>query len=109
MAIHPIIRFAMLLYGSAACLAAGAQAADSVPTAAATGFDFATLERTAQSLAQGAFVPDRGVPGEHLERFYTYDQYRDITTISSGACGAARVYLSICSCFTAVTCPMIAF
>jgi glucans biosynthesis protein len=78
MSVQPIIRFAMLLYVSAACLASGAQAADSAPTARAMGFDFATLERTAQSLAQAAFVPDRGVPGEHLEHFYTYEQYRDI-------------------------------
>jgi periplasmic glucans biosynthesis protein len=78
MSVDPIIRFAMLLYVSAACLAPGAHAADSAPTAPATDFDFATLERTAQSLAQAVFVPDRGVPGEHLERMYTYEQYRDI-------------------------------
>ena len=78
MSVRPIIRFAMLLYVSTACLAPGAQAADGAPIAPATGFDFATLERTAQSLAQGAFVPDRGAPGEDLEHIHTYMQYRGI-------------------------------
>jgi glucans biosynthesis protein len=79
MSVPPIIRFAMLLSVSAACLAPGAQATDSAPTAPATGFDFATLERTAQSLAQAAFVPDRGMPGERLEHIHTYLQYRSIS------------------------------
>ena len=78
MSVRPIIRFAMLLYVSTACLAPGAHAADGAPTAPATGFDFATLERTAQALAQAAFVPDRGVPGEDLEHIRTYMQYRSI-------------------------------
>ncbi len=69
----------MLLSVSAVCLTFGAQAADSAPTAPATGFDFATLERTARSLAQAAFVPDRGVPGEDLEHIRTYMQYRSIS------------------------------
>ncbi|MDQ3776426.1 MAG: glucan biosynthesis protein [Pseudomonadota bacterium] len=79
MSVRPIIRFAMLLYVSTACLAPGAHAADSVPIAPATGFDFATLERTAQSLAQAAFVPDRGAPGEDLEHIHTYMQYRSMS------------------------------
>ncbi|MGH8591984.1 MAG: glucan biosynthesis protein, partial [Gammaproteobacteria bacterium] len=78
MSVPPISRFAMLLYVSAACLAPGAHAADGPPTTPATGFDFATLERTARSLAQAAFAPDRGVPGEDLEHIAGYMEYRDI-------------------------------
>ncbi len=78
MTVPPISRFAMLLYVSTACLAPGAQAADGAPTTPATGFDFATLERTARSLAQAAFAPDRGVPGKDLEHIAGYMEYRDI-------------------------------
>jgi glucan biosynthesis protein len=107
MSVPPIIRFAMLLSVSAACLAPGAQATDSAPTAPATGFDFATLERTAQSLAQAAFVPDRGMPGERLEHIHTYLQYRSISHDIKPSLWRGEGYLSICSCFTAVACPMI--